>query len=57
MKSNRWMWPFVVAGTIAFVALLSIRGQAGSAPQQPAGAVTFTKDVAPILQQKCQVCH
>ena len=21
------------------------------------GAVTFTKDVAPILQQKCQVCH
>ena len=22
-----------------------------------ARAVTFTKDVAPILQQKCQVCH
>jgi hypothetical protein len=54
--THRWMWPFV-AGTIAFVALLSIRGQAGSAPQQPAGAVTFSKDVAPILQAKCQVCH
>ena len=26
--------------------------------QQPAqGQVTFTKDVAPILQNRCQVCH
>ena len=56
-KLHGWMGPFVVASTIAFVALLSIRGQAVSEPQQPAGAVTFTKDVAPILQQKCQVCH
>jgi len=56
-KLHGWMGPFVVAGTIAFVALLSIRGQAVTEPQQPAGAVTFTKDVAPILQQKCQVCH
>ena len=56
-KSHRWMWPLVIAGTIAFVAILSVRGQARSEPQTAAGAVTFTKDVAPILQQKCQVCH
>ena len=56
-KSHRWMWPVVVAGTFAFVALLSVRSQAVSQPQQAAGAVTFAKDVAPILQQKCQVCH
>jgi hypothetical protein len=23
----------------------------------PSGAPTFAKDVAPILQRKCQVCH
>jgi len=27
------------------------------AAQGPHAAVTFTKDVAPILQQKCMVCH
>src|SRR5690242_5363255 len=25
--------------------------------QEPAAQVTFTKDVAPILQSRCQVCH
>ena len=34
---------------VVAVALLAVRAQAQS--------VTFTKDVAPILQQKCQVCH
>ncbi|HYN09281.1 MAG TPA: cytochrome c [Vicinamibacterales bacterium] len=56
-KSHRWMWPVVIAGTLAFVALVSVRGQARSGQQAAPGAVTFTKDVAPILQQKCQVCH
>src|SRR5712691_2952266 len=32
----------------ASIALLAVSAQ---------GQVTFTKDVAPILQQKCQVCH
>jgi mono/diheme cytochrome c family protein len=56
LKSSRWMWP-MVAGTIAFVALLSVRSQAVGESQQPAAPPTFTKDIAPILQQKCQVCH
>ena len=25
--------------------------------QQSDGSVTFTRDVAPILQNKCQICH
>jgi hypothetical protein len=31
-------------------------GQSTSSPA-PAGAPTFTRDVAPILQRNCQVCH
>ena len=26
-------------------------------PVTPAGEVTFTKDIAPILQRSCQECH
>jgi len=29
----------------------------GTKPAAPPRAITFTKDVAPLLQQKCQVCH
>ena len=57
MTRTKWMWPIVVAGTFAFVLVVSVRGQATSDQQPAAGAVTFSKDVAPILQQKCQVCH
>src|ERR1700732_1283321 len=31
-------------------------GQSGGSPSSPA-APTFTKNVAPILQKNCQVCH
>src|ERR1700675_4017647 len=31
-------------------------GQSGGSPLSPA-APTFTKDIAPILQKNCQVCH
>ena len=39
----------VVLATIT----LGLQGPADTSPKQ----VTFTKDVAPILQNKCQVCH
>ena len=29
----------------------------GTALGEGAGPITFTKDVAPILQEKCQQCH
>jgi hypothetical protein len=41
-----------IAGA-AMVALTAAAGQAQTAPKQ----VTFTRDVAPIFQEKCEACH
>jgi hypothetical protein len=49
-----------MAGTkvrIGFAALAACVVFAAPALAQPAGAPTFTKDVAPIFQSKCQSCH
>ena len=43
-------------GVLAPVALLAFHGQAVAA-QQPEEEITFAKHVAPILQEKCQICH
>jgi hypothetical protein len=44
----------MVASVVVFAGLQAFaQSTPGAAPQQ----VTFTKDVAPILQRKCQVCH
>jgi hypothetical protein len=51
-------WRGLVAGALALGAALAFSGQpAAAADSVPAKAVTFAKDVAPIFQQKCQVCH
>ena len=42
-------------GIIAVVALLGVPGQVDATTE--ATDVTYARDVAPILQQKCQVCH
>ena len=51
----------VLATAVGACVLASSAGIAYVAAQDPpsaqAGAVTFAKDVAPILQEKCQVCH
>src|SRR4051812_22505952 len=39
------------------VAGVFLGGLAAQAQTAPAGAPTFTKDVAPILQRSCQTCH
>ena len=44
------------ACAIAFVAGVKVAGQAQPSAARAAN-VTFAKDVAPIMQQKCQVCH
>src|SRR5215469_13857153 len=49
-------------GLSSVILLWSIAGVAmlagfGTAAAQEPGQVTFTKDVAPILQARCQVCH
>src|SRR6516165_9971478 len=45
--------------TVAPVLLSMMLAAPVAAAQQPApaGDVTFTKDIAPILQSKCQRCH
>ena len=42
---------FVVGGT------LMLASAAGAQTPAPANAPTFTKDVAPIFQDKCEACH
>ena len=52
---SRWMW-VSAAGLAALGVTVAMRGRVIAAPagQEP---VTYAKNVAPILQQKCQVCH
>ena len=50
MNARLWLIPAVAAMLLPVV----------PSAQQPAGAqsdVTFTKDIAPILQRSCQQCH
>jgi mono/diheme cytochrome c family protein len=44
------------AGVLTFGAVLAVSAQAFAA-DAPAKQVTFSKDVAPIFQAKCQSCH
>jgi mono/diheme cytochrome c family protein len=54
---------FYVAGTVAFVTLIAIAAGSVTLAQAPAAAaatapaVTFHKDIEPILQKNCQSCH
>src|SRR5215471_11913288 len=52
--------PFVSLGALLILGTLGIRPASIHAAQQPdstAGAVTFNKQVLPILQKNCQTCH
>src|SRR6266540_5435273 len=50
------IFPALIVTTVMLAALVTAGAQApaNTAGQAP---VTFTKDVAPILQNRCQVCH
>jgi hypothetical protein len=54
-------WKLTVAPPLAVAVILGVmafpRPSAGQAPQGDPARVTFTKDVAPILQRSCQNCH
>src|SRR6188508_732283 len=50
--------PFVVGLLAVGLSVVVIVGLSATRDQAPRGpSVTFSKDVAPIFQQKCQVCH
>ena len=46
----------VAIGMLALLALLAVQAEAISSDDID-DPITFSKDVAPIFQQKCQVCH
>src|ERR1051325_11159215 len=48
-------WPMVVAGALATCVGMPVVGRAADTPS--AKPPTFTKDVAPIFQEKCEACH
>jgi hypothetical protein len=54
--SEHRMGRIIVAALVALAALLSLGARALSV-EHAAAPPTFAADVAPILQQKCQVCH
>ena len=57
-KSRRHRLVSVVLATLMTVLITSGNLGAQTTPAAtPAGQVTFTKDVAPILQRSCQSCH
>ena len=43
--------------TVVLAPVVSSPLSGAQAPALPAAAVTFTKDIAPILQRSCQGCH
>src|SRR5712671_6162337 len=46
-----------LTGLVALGAVLAVTPAARAADARVAAPVTFSKDVAPILQDKCQACH
>ena len=59
--TNRRLWTFGGSVALAAVAVLSFATtpvvSAQTETKASGAAVTFAKDVAPILQARCQVCH
>src|SRR5471032_1373401 len=55
--TTNWKWTLgigvVLSAAVGFMAPRGLTAAPGAAP----GEVTFTKDVAPILQRSCENCH
>ena len=49
-------FPSLLAGLMAF-GILTTQHALAAGQAAPGGQVTFTKDVAPVLQRSCQSCH
>jgi len=62
MTTQKWCWKLgltvavCAAGAMAFGGSTEASAERGQAPAAPP-AVTFSKDIAPILQRSCQNCH
>src|SRR6266700_2109764 len=56
VKFQAAIWRSVELGALALIVVLAFPGWM-SAREAADTVVTFTRDVAPILQEKCQACH
>jgi len=54
VRTGRIALVAALCGSAAIVSVSASRGQSAGAAR---AAITFSKDVAPIFQEKCQVCH
>ena len=58
MTSSSWRRTVVILTILGVLPALISGWQVVSAQSAPTSAqVTFTKDIAPILQRSCQQCH
>jgi hypothetical protein len=55
--ANPWVVASRFGGVAATAAMAILLAQSTGRAEGPAPAPVFTKDVAPILQEKCQSCH
>src|SRR5262245_65729200 len=46
-----------LAAFVPVVGILAVPAAPGAQPAAPADAVTFSKDIAPILERSCVRCH
>jgi len=53
----RRLYPGAIAAMLLLSASLNISGSDNRAARSGAAPVTFTKDVAPIIYEKCAACH
>jgi hypothetical protein len=54
-NAKKWTWREVAIGVTAFGGLLM--SPLGASAAEPVANPTFTKDIAPIFQAKCEACH
>ena len=54
-SSDHGRWGVTALAALALLALLT--GPLTAQESATDDPVTFTRDVAPILQQNCQICH
>jgi hypothetical protein len=63
-RSSRWTWHLIgtvaLAGGVLVLGIRPVRGANGGVPWAAAtrtDTVTFARDIAPLLQKHCQLCH
>src|SRR5665213_356269 len=57
MRSKRWMWQGAAPVALAVFAAVCWGSYGAAVHAADPATPTYTKDIAPIFQQKCESCH